>query len=100
MLLLVVMFMSVTAVENTPLTSTEFNQSASDFVHFNQKYNKKHYRKFLETQDDDAFESVWNRSSIKKSTIVKDFRLDDVCVLMDPSTACKSCIEFEDHVSH
>ena len=58
------MFMSVNAVENITLESTEFNKSSSEFMNFNQKHNKMHYREHLETQEDDTFESKCNRASI------------------------------------
>ena len=70
---------------NMTLSSTEFNQSGSDFVHFNQKYNKNHFREYLETQEDEIFESACNRSSIENSTIIKDHTLDTIFIVMDPN---------------
>ena len=55
------MLMSVNVSENIPLTSIKFNQSGSEFSHFNQKYEKKHNWEHFETQENDAFESTCKR---------------------------------------
>ena len=78
------MLMSANAVENIPLTSTEFNQSGSDSAHFDQKHNT-HYREYLETQEDDIFESMCNMESIENTTCVKDHMIHTSCIVMDPN---------------
>ena len=50
-------------------------------MHFNQKNDKNHYQEHLETQEDNAFESEWNRVSIENSTVTKDRILDPVCIV-------------------
>ena len=75
--------MSVSAEENTSSKSTEFNQSGSDFMCFNQKHNKTNCREHLETQDDDDFESTCNRISTENSTIVKYRMIDAVHSVVD-----------------
>ena len=79
------MIFSVNASDNNSLASTEFNQLGSDFMHFNQKCDKKNYREYIETQDDDTFESTHNRVSIEFFTITKDRILDDSHTVMDPN---------------
>ena len=61
--LLVIMLISVNTVENMPLISTEFDQSGYEFMHFNQKHNKRHYQECLERKKDDSLESMCNRVS-------------------------------------
>ena len=81
--ILVMRLMSANTVENMPLISTEFNQSGSDFMCFNQKHDNSHYRDHLETQDEDGFESTFHMASIKNSTIIKDHILEIVHAVMD-----------------
>ena len=68
--------MSVNAEENAPLTAKEFNQSGSHFILFNQKHDKTHYRKHLETQDEDSFDSTCTIISTENTSTANDHKLD------------------------
>ena len=85
MSLLAILLMSVNAVKNTPLVSTELNQSGSDFAYFHEKHNKTNCREQIEKQEYDSFKSSCNRASIENSTLVKDRMLGTVYMLLNPN---------------
>ena len=76
--------MSVNVVESLPLTRNEFNNSGFDFIRHNQQHNRTCYREHLESQNGDAFDSLYNRLCNENPSLLKGRNLETVCIVMDP----------------
>ena len=76
--------MSVNVVESLPLTRNEFNQSGFDLIMCNQQCNRTCYIEHLESQNGDAFDSLYNRPCDENPSLLKGRNLETVHVVMDP----------------
>ena len=74
--------MLVNSTENSLLTSTEHNKAGPEFVLFNQKHNKTHYRENIEKKYE-KFKSAYSSVQVENCTVIKDRALHASCVVMD-----------------